>query len=1813
MRAEQHPQALVSVQKLGGGATALRLLAWPLLAGTLAATAGFAVELALYWLQRMATHWPLGRGDGHQPALLLSFASWLPSLSFGGWWPLAIPVGVGLLVFVITGLLRRPLALRAYARAVRSSPAGPLAILPLSTASDIYETALAYYQDITDQSALPYKQDLSFSALLQEPSAQLLLLGTSGAGKTFALSRLLRSTLDAFLRNRGKDTRLPVYLSLEHYSLYLNRRSSIVCAADSEAEEGGQGRGGMVKEDEEDKEAAPDKPALVSLQPEATLFDFLLESQAPGLRHLRPYLSQLAERGQLLLLCDDFHLIEVAFREAIISELSYLMSQTGNRLVVSACDLAHDALPQLERLLTAGEMACAVLTPLSPALIRRFVEQALREQRIVTRRQYTAGQIMRALEDSRLRYLCSVPLTLFSFLEILDTLDLGNPGQFDSRGRLLAHLLHLLLMRELRQKRWRRGKRGLTEEEVVALLRRLAWVLYLSGARNLIVLPVAQGRRQKTAARAAALALPRWLEENRSILSRQGLVLPEDLQAPLAEPSLLEHQLSCLEAAGLLVLGGDCLRFRHLWLVEYLVASVLLEVDLETGQGVEGRQAVLALCCSDAARWAGPVALWAGIIDEPLDLAERFAGLGEAHSSSAVAAGALALICVGVAWSPPRSMADEPLSLPPRLLRLLSGILRDPAAVEQLSRLIGRFAAEGTLEIYQGLLPTVMVPGIENLLRLCDQKLLLDRFFDYLYEVIDLPAYDGQVRRLIPVLGRLGEGVIPYAAELLQPASDHSLRLRAAAVRILARCDAQQAVDPLLDCLADSEQVIVEGALKALIRLGPTRALEPLLDALEQYLPSGTAARQVQRAILVVLDYFLSESDAQRALSEEQRKRVLAAVCPLLSGQQPPEVQRAARDLLARQLQREPQPESVQLLIQALASADELLVRNAIRVLQQGDARLTPLLLKQLESQSTDVVRARLVEVLGGIRDLQALPLLLKLLADTSPLVRQQVGIALQHAYVPESIPGLIELVLHGKEEQVASLAARILSGMGEEVLEPILQALPQIVPGRTQLLIQVLEELDDPRVIPALIGLLQEARSEPLLTVAIIRALARFADGQVVPPLIGLLDSKETLVYEEAILALSRLREVALSDLLDALDVEPECETVVAARVRRAILGMEPFPGEQLIAVLTHGSEAQVQQVAKIFQERGAEAALLLVQQLFHPDARTRSYVRQILDGMAGQVLVPALLEVLNRPAWRPVLAEYLVRYPAEAVPPLISLLGDPERGDAAVSILLLFGPEILSTIIPGLAQEDELARRRAQQLVISLVRQQPEAVEQVVQLFGPSLPPRAYESLVAILAGDLADLAVPALLDGLGDAYLLGGVSDVLARLARRRLTPAGREALAGLVAALRSEERRHGAEITLVELGDLAVAPVGELITDPDPQVARAARRILRDIGTPALPFIWAACSDLANRQRREAALEIFRSMPTLVIKDELLAHLASRTVQESAMAATLLQERIHDEANSPDPSRQEMVPALLEYVQHPQSDERLCRRILALLLLMGGEYIVQHLVQALYARSERQELLMRCFLFLGREGETALWEMYHDPETPPDLANLVVSMLGMLRAYPEISELALSLSQYGLTLNRERLQSPDQLEISLRALGGLLAGGHWNVEALEELRQRLKEGSAERDLVEVLLGWRYGAYITRLENDLQSVEQAHKENMRNLTMQLLQARSQLSDMEHERDNLEESLKKAQQELEVTRQELTRLTQEYQRLQQEQGARSEELEQAQQAVQRLQERLNVVTQEKRLLQDQINQLHAHNAQLVEQINLLQGAENP
>src|SRR5207302_22854 len=544
------------------------------------------------------------------------------------------------------------------------------------------------------------------------------------------------------------------------------------------------------------------------------------------------------------------------------------------------------------------------------------------------------------------------------------------------------------------------------------------------------------------------------------------------------------------------------------------------------------------------------------------------------------------------------------------------------------------------------------------------------------------------------------------------------------------------AVEPLIARLADTEQFIVDRAINALMRLGPEISLARLFQELENHTP-GRLTHQVHRAILTILDRFLAGRDAKKKITSAQYQRILEPIVLVLSSNYgaEPEIQQRARELLVRlavgvpglptgledqntesdrgSVRRIAPQEGggptllVCMLIKYLSSSDAMMSRNVTWVLQEIGPAATPYLLEQLHQPPAEIVCMRIVEILKNVRDLRALPDILHLVADPSLLVQQQVAGALR-TYSPASIPGLIELVLSDASENAAERAANILGSIGNEVVLPVSQALYPIVPGRTRLLVQVLDQVHDARAIPALITLLKAGPDEhpdPLLTISVIHALSRFSDvgpplaGALVAAILDVLSNSQPQIYEEAIDALSSLGIVALDALITAMDV-PE-ETVTAARVRRAILGMLPFPGEPLLNAVARSNDAQAQQIMTVFRTQGIDAAYVLVQHLFERDGRVRGYIRRTLSEMQGPIVVPALLEVLHRPVWQDVVAELLLQF-SEAIPPMVNLLGDPERAAAAASILPRFGPAILSPLLSALDDPRMTVQEYAQNIIV-------------------------------------------------------------------------------------------------------------------------------------------------------------------------------------------------------------------------------------------------------------------------------------------------------------------------------------------------------------------------------------------------------------------------------------------------------------------------------------------------------------------------------
>ena len=560
---------------------------------------------------------------------------------------------------------------------------------------------------------------------------------------------------------------------------------------------------------------------------------------------------------------------------------------------------------------------------------------------------------------------------------------------------------------------------------------------------------------------------------------RGGVSLP-------AQAKLLQFA----QRAGLIDVGADgVLSFCHELIAAYLVAAYFTTLDNGEQATLTFREELLA----DAARWSDVVAIWAGLLDDPMLLAERLAMWGRSNPAYVMEALSLSLVCIGVLWTPPQADQQHPIVLPSSVEEILVEALQDAEAREKLAHIFTRCAEEGGQEIYHVLVPLLALEGIDELLVLLDETIVPDMLFNQLAAVADDAAYEAQVKRLIPVLGKLGGAAVERAAEWSRSEPGRSIRLRAAMVNILGRTNEQGAVEPLLARLNNPEPFVRGRAINALIRLGPVYTLPRLIQELEHYVEVDDPRQLVHLAVLMVLDRFLDEHDPLR-VTPVQRQQILEAIIPVLTSDYAAETRQQALEILVRNaIQSANSAQVLDLLVHNLSSENEEIRHSVAQALQVIGPVATPMLLAQLKREPSDIVRKHIIEVFErmDVLDQRVLPHLLHLLADPSPIVQQQVANALR-TYAPNSIPGLIELVLFHTDDAVATRAAQVLGGIGEEIFEPVMQALPQLVPGRTRLLVQVLERVHDTQAIPALITLLQTPGIESLLPYRSSRLSAR-------------------------------------------------------------------------------------------------------------------------------------------------------------------------------------------------------------------------------------------------------------------------------------------------------------------------------------------------------------------------------------------------------------------------------------------------------------------------------------------------------------------------------------------------------------------------------------------------------------------------------------------------------------------------------------------------------------------------------------------------
>ncbi len=901
----------------------------------------------------------------------------------------------------------RPLALLRYIREVQRAQEQYRAFYtPVNSWPAVYETTIMYVQDSPDPAVPGQAQSMSMFELAQHLAptsaagqAHQLILGAPGAGKTMLLRLYQYVALQQGRTLIAGRAKIPIFVPLRNYSFYLEAGNT---ASPQEGDAGDHKVLVKIPRIFLAPHSSPPSP-LRSHAPAGTeglagtqsLLDFLYTSDLPGLRHLRPFLKSLRAQGRVLFLCDGLDEVDDAYRAAVTMELAEVMGQNQNQLVLTCREVEYRELPQLAQTVAENLVARVQIVPLDGHQVRSFVERFIEEQDPDNKWRHTAGQVMEAIDRSRLRDYCTNPLMLFCLMEIVDEIGVDRGKQLDTRGQLLRAYVRYLIQRERAQARW--GSAAPAEDDVLLMLSELACAARWTNDASAIQLPLAGGSRE---VRVEDLAdgLLTWLNEHPAqslwVLDAvessdaQGAIRRE-LHEPYSREEL-GRLVQIAQGAGLISISpGGILSFRHELIAAYFVAEYCMAVRVGHSAG-DAEDAINHT--SVGTRFITPVALWAGLLDDPAEYAQRFAALGRQKPAFNLEALALSLVCVGVANTPPQAENAHQPVLPTNLKEALAVLasLRDAQACNALAQLFTRYAEEGAQEIYQSLYSLLPIDGIEEFVIRLNAEIVPELLFARLCDVVDDAAYETMVKRLVRVLGRFGAVAVPHASELSLAMQGRSERLRSAAINILGGTDEQGAVEPLITCLHDVNQFIVGRAANALIRLGPEHCFTPLIQELED--PAG---QEVHWTVLHILERFLNEPNAARQLTPSQHARLVNVLLHVLTSHYAPEEQKKAREMLVQQGRTAEVnvagEKAVELLVQYLSSTDDTIVRSALRTLKEIGSAATPCLLDQLKPQTPEMMRMRIVEVLGYVRDQRALPYLLLSLDDPALVVQQQV------------------------------------------------------------------------------------------------------------------------------------------------------------------------------------------------------------------------------------------------------------------------------------------------------------------------------------------------------------------------------------------------------------------------------------------------------------------------------------------------------------------------------------------------------------------------------------------------------------------------------------------------------------------------------------------------------------------------------------------------------------------------------------------------------------------------------------------------------
>jgi hypothetical protein len=1534
------------------------------------------------------------------------------------------------------------------------------------------------------------------NVLQQEQKRHLLVLGGPGSGKT---ANLKYAVYQAVGLDQQKTSKLPVLIQMKYYNGFLRnlRVASPVPGV------------------------APRPP----LAPIETLLAYLLDnkheqmSQAEkepelvGLNHLHPYLPQLVAQGRIVFFCDGMNELESDALEIIHAELTHLMQTTQNSVVMTCRELEYQEQELLKDLANNG-VSIKMIPPLTEEDVAEIVKTYLQSQR--TPGQVPPGQAAIEEAQGQVRRLSQSYRETSPFVLIMLIQALKNPDVLArtlSRGRLLRlsvdqrPLIHepaALIFGDHPDR-----------QSVKDFLSAVACTARRNGQRNAVQL--VKDTRFTTSSQLQDF-LNVWLSDNEVDVGN------------FTQAKIGKFLRIALDAGLITISNNGVLSFIHELVAEYFAAEYLRFIyhrkDPEDGAFWHS---IYESEVHAAGLWSEPIAIWAGLEDQPKEIARflmtnvdyycRLKGMNEADTDFYhYHALALSLGCLGVRASD---------GLPDETLSYLEQSVLVKERHEQLAMIFKRCADEGGIEVYQALLPCIHIPGlldvslkIHDLYQEKGNSTILAMLFEYLEKVAANPEYADQTQALITLLGeigRRGDETVRLRARHLSGASRLPL-LRAAAINILELLRNPNDVPLLINCLYASDKEVIGPAISAVRIFGPEFTLA-ILEREETKLQNQTSA-QTRLNMLRVLEGFLETGPQHSPIDPRYRQTLIALIMRFLSAFDKEPTWLLAQNLLNGQIQKSPEDASVVTiyLLDIIDTQDqkqaehiqELLSKNCLRVL----GTITDYWKTRRRREGA---WERIIMVLGKVPDPSILAFLLQQLDEPAASMQDELSRALSSQQ--ESTDPLLQAILAPTATQnVIRVASNALRQIGEGCISAICNEFLDIrshtdaTEAGLTCLIDLLDELRKDGVISASTAgetiralitlfnwLVEDAHIHAQLAAEMIPVMAGFLDPDIVLTLLKVLARPGVLlekVYEEAIKGLSQIGEYAVDYLIEALNSSKE--TLLTKRVRQVLLGMEPFPCVKLLLAFADSRSAIVQQVRWVFIANQQEVSTVrfLVKRLLessdgHP---VFDNIQRTLKEMQPAYTMPYLIEVLGQPNWQVI--KPLLRacpQPEIILPLLVKDLTDLRRYILALEVLReeFDYPTVLPWLISGLANSN--TRQHTRRLIEKMARTYDgDLLPDIVHLFDPAIArpeplpgpiPEVQITLQELLTTELAQDSLPALVMGLAESPLREGCTASLVTLVH--VQQRQESVLQAVLEALRNPSQRLGAHHTLVKCGQIAAQSVCELVRESDSDLAREVRAILAEMGETAFPYIYQLAHDPEHRAHAE---DIFQRIPVETISKGLLACFASNDRQKEEAAFYLLAMGMDDENRSHPRSSSLTSELLTQTLEYSKSD--VCLRTLGALLFFSQRRrseMAQHIVSTLTQTSE--ELFcteyMRVLFLLGKDAVDPLGFAMHSPALPEKVRLEMIGTLSTLAEDEQVTEYVkiLAAGSNGTVNFLHRA-------LGLRALGGLLVGGIYNEQRLEEVRKDFSARSKPQDraafeFFDVLLGKRNLPEIVRLQ--------------------------------------------------------------------------------------------------------------------------------